>query len=245
MPGTTSISPFLMAQVREAFILGVRALASRTRRRADTNGFSERTLSAYILAMAAIEAFVNEVYFAEPHRRMLHDAPMWQLRADWLEKLDLREKILLLSHLVYERPFSRGAQPFQRLDTLVRIRNDLVHYKMEFREPKFLAELRREGIPLPPVPSPPGLEPVEGPWAQEVATTEGARWANNVAVEIVDALVALTPDSESAFRERRLDRFGTYSQYTFIGEMARMLASNFVPITTEDRDRAFAALEVS
>jgi hypothetical protein len=132
--------------------------------------------------------------------------------------------------------------PLQGFHTLVRVRNEVVYYKMEFGTPKFVSELTQRGIALSFEP-PPGWAEVPTAWAVALSSTEGIRWAHNTACSIVGELSRLAPESETEFDGRRLSRFGSFTEYRSVGSMAETLAMNFTPMTDAEIARLFAALD--
>ncbi len=146
-------------------------------------------IPAYIVAVAAVEAFVNEAFLSEFASRTLRDDV---LPTDFAEKLDLGLKLILLPHLAFGRALSKDKQPYQDMAQLIRLRNELVHYKMGAEPPRPVRDLAQRGIA---VRVPPEQEESGGPhpWADRVSTLEGIRWANNTACAVVSALVNLIP----------------------------------------------------
>jgi hypothetical protein len=144
---------------------------------------------ALISAVAAVEAFINEVTFGSPVRLYFKDSPLWSLDQDWLQEIDVRAKLVIIPQLLFGKTFNRGEQPFQNFTTLVKARNDVIHYKMEAKEPKYLADLQQKGIALTSV-----RWKVEQVWVHSLCCSEVIRWANNVVTAVAKGLVALIPE---------------------------------------------------
>jgi hypothetical protein len=148
------------------------------------NWYTAHAPAAYILATTSLEAFVNERFFA------LADVlgakyPVLDLDLeDELERLDLRTKVRLLPSIAAMKPLARGAQPYQDMATLVKIRNDLVHYKMGLRIPPYVRDLQQRGIALE------RKETALFAWTDAISTVEGIRWAHNTACAVIRALAA-------------------------------------------------------
>lgn len=80
----------------------------------------EASRSAVILAVAALEAFINEA---------AREIPSWGREED---NMRLRSKWIVVPALLSGgATFDRGAQPFQGFHLLVKLRNSLVHPKPE------------------------------------------------------------------------------------------------------------------
>lgn len=149
-------------------------------------------IPAYIVAVASVEAFVNEVFLSEFASLILGEG---LLPADSADKLDLGLKLILLPHLAFGRTLSKDKPPYQDMALLIRLRNELVHYKMGAKPPKAVRDLAQRGIA---VRVPPEQEESGGPhpWADRVSTPEGIRWANNTACATVCALLGLFPPAK-------------------------------------------------
>lgn len=154
--------------------------------------YTSLAIPSYILATAAMEAFLNEVFLSSFGRLALGSTPdEVDMRSD-LEKLDLSSKLIEVPRVVLGRSLNRGQQPHQDMTLLIQLRNELVHYKMKEKPPKAVRVLAQRHIvsPVPP-------EQEEGgphPWGDRVSTLEGIRWAHNTICETAVALLNLIPD---------------------------------------------------
>ncbi|ATC63448.1 hypothetical protein CMV30_05490 [Nibricoccus aquaticus] len=124
-------------------------------------------------------------------RAAFSESPLWSIRDDTVEKMELKTKLIVVSHLLFGSSFREGVAPFQDFSTLVRIRNDVTHWKMDFAEPKYLPPLVQRGIAI----SHPDSKSGHGdyPWPSKLSTLQGIRWAHNVACQILRALHQLVP----------------------------------------------------
>lgn len=73
-----------------------------------------------VFAALTAEAFINHYAFAKLTGSYFKN---------YLDKLDLRVKWIVIPRLVTGQFLDPGSQPIQRLAHLVKLRNDLVHYK--------------------------------------------------------------------------------------------------------------------
>lgn len=155
------------------------------------NWHTDHALAAYVLAVASVEAFINEVFVGPPvlARQGQTVAGPLDIEGD-LEGLDLRTKLVLLPQLAFGKTLSRDRQPYQDMAMLIKARNDLVHYKMRDRAPKYVAQLLQRGIAL--VPERDLCDPAGhlfgAAWTRVISTVEGIRWAHNTACATVMAL---------------------------------------------------------
>jgi hypothetical protein len=157
------------------------------------NGFTELAAPAYIVSVAAIEAFVNEVFISEVSRGFEED-PLRNLDDRWLERLDVGVKLTLIPQLLYGSTLDKGRQPYQDMALLIKLRNDFVHYKMDERPPSYVSQLEQMKVALPRVPN-----AGNHPWPWKVLSSEGIRWANNTMCATAKALLALVPPTSWRF----------------------------------------------
>ncbi len=117
--------------------------ADRTKHRAYVTG-------AVLSAVAALEASINELYLeANDQNKMalagLSDPIIANLATEWsnVEPYELLDKYQAALKTAGNPEFDRGSLPFQDVDSLVYLRNALVHYKPEWdNEAKVHAKLR-------------------------------------------------------------------------------------------------------
>lgn len=97
--------------------------------------------SALFTTVAFLEALVNEIFAdaAQPNRGNLAamDKKVLPLLAgigesDFVQKSSVLTKFDILLRAAQKEPIPRGKNPYQDLDTAIRLRNELVHYKPEF-----------------------------------------------------------------------------------------------------------------
>ena len=200
-------------------------MACRARDRAlaaQGQGPREDALVAIILAVVTTEAFINElaeyisivkeaglpvgvpaslVAFSAAHREAESGHGSTQL------------KYTLAAALIDGRPFDRGANPFQDFQTLVRLRNDIMHLKpkdqfdpaksMISEPPKYVAALQARGLAL-------SEAGVSYSWFDVVQTKEMAVWACETARSIVLDVLRRLPSGS-------LDRgTGTFAMFSYL-----------------------------
>lgn len=82
----------------------------------------DRSMTAIVLLVQALEAFIN----VEAHSRL--SPALWRA----VERMDLQAKWLVVTRLATGQEWNQGQQPFQDFYQLIKLRNDLVHYKPHF-----------------------------------------------------------------------------------------------------------------
>ena len=191
-----SISTLLIEEVRLSCIKCLEDLKSGNFAVDGDNSVSFHAMSAYVLAVCALEAVMGELLsISYDTSHILIEFP---LSKDDLEKLDLRQKYLLIPHLLWGKTFVRGEEPFQSFDALVKVRNDLVHYKMKAygagNDPKYWKLLEAKNIPLNiPSTTERGTPVIQG-ISTKVLTKNGAFWAHNTACDMVQKLLEFADD---------------------------------------------------
>jgi len=190
-----SISQELLGNCRDSFYRALPYVLTNNGVRFGVNGYAPHLLPAYISAVASIEAFVNESLLSPMTLLPLKDSPFRKLGTDWLDKIDLRQKVLVIPELLFGWTFDSSAQPYQDFCLLVKVRNDLTHYAFSQTNPRYVRSLKERGIFLYH-----DLErnsKIENPWAQDASCTEGIRWAHNVVCDIATKIIENAKDSAS------------------------------------------------
>lgn len=84
----TTISGQLIGQVEHWFHEALKYLTSGkvSVHKDIKNGYSIMALPAYIVAVAAVEAFTNESYLSPIAHTLLKGSSLYELRDDWLER---------------------------------------------------------------------------------------------------------------------------------------------------------------
>ncbi|MBW8010303.1 MAG: hypothetical protein FVQ83_03540 [Chloroflexi bacterium] len=195
----TTISKELLIHSRNIYSDAIKYLASNKKNIYGFNGRVNNALSAYILSVASFEAFFNELFFTKLSRHKYQKSAIWDLGIEWLSKLPLEKKVVLMSQSLFGDSFKTDSQPYQDFHMLVRVRNSLVHYK-HLSTPNFIKPLIDRNIALPePVfdnlPEDANVAPQ--PWTWKISSTEGIRWSINTVCYMVKELGELISSSKS------------------------------------------------
>lgn len=184
---STSISGDLIRHVRKCLDLSLEHVASGRGARHGMNAHSIYAYPAYICAVAAVEAFLNESLFGRTSQIVCSGSELWS-HPD-LERKDLRTRLTEAPRMLFGSALQKGDRFFQEFDTLVGVRNDLTHYKMDEVVPDYVEALDRRGVAIRAVNSL-GADYL---WVDKVSSVRGVQWANNTAAAMVDALVGAVP----------------------------------------------------
>ena len=209
-----TLSGTLIERARLAYVRCVQERLSEHVFTIEDNNYSENAIDVFILSVTALEAFINEAAFSP----MARSTSRLAMVGDMLEDLDIRRKYVLVPQLAWGQTYDPGVQPYQDFEMLVRLRNDLVHYKMKFyshgQEPGYAKTLSQRGLLL--LPKPPDLQ-ARFPWPTELLTSKAALWAHNTACRMVRSFIAMADEETTElhgslankFREIPLDYWKT------------------------------------
>ena len=189
---STTISGDLISHTREIMESAIRYALNGKGVKHGYNAFAPHAISAYIITVAAFEAFLNEILLSPFARNLYRDSSIWDLSSDFIEKMELKAKTIILPKLLFGQSYSKNKQPFQDFSMLVRIRNDIVHYKMK-GEPKYVSTLVDKNVAMSAAKS---KEDGDYPWPNKLSTTEGIRWANNTICKMVKELGTFIPEKK-------------------------------------------------
>jgi hypothetical protein len=94
-----SLSQDFIFHVRKIYDMTLEDIASGKVVKYGINGYSHHALSAYIMAVAAVEALVNEAFLSQGPRMMMEGSPLKNLPTNWAEKLELGVKLILVPQI--------------------------------------------------------------------------------------------------------------------------------------------------
>ena len=156
----------------------------------DDNNYSRYALDAIILSVAALEALLNEVALSPLALTLRRAEPALES----LERLGISDKYLLVPFVLWQTTFDPSIPPFQDFACLVKVRNDLVHYKMPFAvlrqeakylKPDYLRALATRRLLIEPPRSTGSLG-----WPDNLCSAKVALWAHTTACRMAKALMA-------------------------------------------------------
>ncbi len=144
----------------------------------------------YVLAVAAVEAFLGEMYSNPLNKEYFAGTRIYELTPNEIKKMSILKKLYDLPLLASERTFKKDEQPYADMELLIKVRNAIVHYGMTDEAPTFLKTLRDRGY---------ALTWSNLPWTFAISTTEGLRWAHNTACGTIRCLFDFLPDKFPPF----------------------------------------------
>jgi len=188
---STTISFELIMRVREFYTMAYQEISSNERKQVmPDNGITDYAIPSYILSVAAVEAFMNEMFLFYYGSGFLKGTSFEKLSQDEIkkfrEKKSLGEKLLKIPELAFDQEvFNSNHQPFQDMNYLIKVRDSFVHYKMAIEpEDKGIFDyLVRKEVALKSPNNPSRF------WANDLCTFEGIRWAHNTALKIIKDII--------------------------------------------------------
>ncbi len=241
---TVTISGDLIENVRALYQLAVREISRGRVSQHGLNAYTDYALSSYILCVAAVEAFVNEALLSDQVAWITGGSALWRLRREWLERLELRDKLILVTQLLFGEALDPGKQPLQDFVLLLKVRNEVVHYKRG-APPKFINEFVARGLALsarfreehPDA-------PLAQPWAWDLQCTEGIRWAHNTACRIAQDLAARVPAELDEYTKRHGEAIAKLEDFQFLRDSLRSQVANFEELSELAARSLFRSLGV-
>lgn len=242
MPNVT-ISSSLLAHAKWLLNCGMKAAASGgvLVDRASRNCYTDFAVPSYIISAISVEAFLNEMFLGDWARSVLRNSPLFAIDKDVLEKLRIDDRIVLVAKLHFGATVNRGEQPYQDFALLLKIRNALVHYKMDGHMPSFFRASQINQLMLPSArPERTGGSP-QMPWVWAISTTEGIRWAYNTAVAMIRYLIDLPPATQEEYESRHLMNGATLANLNTFKGLPGSFQSFVMPIEESQRDADWCA----
>lgn len=184
------ISWSLFLHLQEMYKTGVDSLTQQQPfRRVKLNGFYPYGLSAFPLAVAAWEAFLNENCMSIAIESEYPSTVLWDIR-EQAEKWDTKLKAYLVPKLLLGKTFDKAIQPYQDFLLLVEIRNHIVHFRLEDAPTRSLRDLAQRKITLIPP------RDTHYSWPLQLQSTEAVRWSINTVAKMVQALTHFFPEGQ-------------------------------------------------
>ncbi|MBA7561621.1 hypothetical protein ES708_03260 [subsurface metagenome] len=197
MPAT--ISGTLLGQAKAACNICVAEGKSGLVFATKDNNYSTYAMNVYFLSVATAEAFMNEVVFLNHHWK--HDAKSKALLEEITEIESPLQKYSELPVKLWGKELDKSRPPYQDFYHLVKIRNEITHYRMEPSKfaKDYLQYLGDRKVLL----GTPGqfgfghLDPV--------LNTKAAEWAYNTVCRVAKQLIELAEDETKPFIKENLN----------------------------------------
>lgn len=194
--GAQTISGSLINQVRLLYETTLNNwFGKRNTIQQGINVYTDSALPSFIISVAAIESLINEIFLSDLSKHyILGNSPFYQIDTGSLERMEINQKLLLFPYLAFGTTLDKSTQPYQDFATLVKLRNEIVHYKMKSVPPKFFQNLsdRKIALQLTQKNKTDNEHHVQF-WISEINCSEAMRWGYNTVCETVFALTKVVP----------------------------------------------------
>jgi hypothetical protein len=180
---TESISYDLIASIRYTYSLAPQVRATHPLK----TPFAFQT---YIVACAAVESFVNEMFLSEWSLAVLDAVFHKRISRTQVKKnqWNFAKRILELPRAYFGKTLNEADSPYRDMKYLIALRNDIVHYEMSFEDSPNQQDLLQYLQDIGVTAGDP-----EDRWTDQVTTLNGMRWAHNTACGTIKAIVRLAP----------------------------------------------------
>lgn len=196
---SATISDALLGQARAAYKRCVVDGKSGSVFATKDNNYSTFAMSVYILSVAAAEAFMNEVVFLNHHWK--HDVKSKALLEEFIEIESPLQKCSELPLKLWGKELDKSGPPYQDFYHLVKIRNEITHYRMEpSRFAKDYLQYLGDRKVLLGTPGRFGFGHLD-----LVLNTKAAKWAYNTTCCLAKQLIDLAQDETKPFIKETLN----------------------------------------
>jgi hypothetical protein len=147
---------------------------------------TQQGITAFPIAVAVWESILNEMFFPDLIKYDYNGNLLFEISSE-AEKWDLKTKTLMFPKFLFGRTFDNSTHVFANFQTIIQIRNNIIHYKHSLFEgpDKALKYLRNIKVSYPKP------EDVGCPWHMELGSTECVRFCVNTISALVKELSGL------------------------------------------------------
>lgn len=202
VPVLTSISVQVRTDFTYHFLRGAFLLARRSSTIEETSlsepigsdVTAEHTacvVGAILQAVAAMEADISEVTAYGPTHHLGSNQMDQKSKAllspiaDVIDRQPILRRFTIVLHLLGKHPINAGSTEWQNVDLLIRLRNEIVHYKSlwndEMSRKKFIKQLQSLKHNRPPF-----VDPLTTYFPHHCLNADCAAWAANSALRFLD-----------------------------------------------------------
>lgn len=146
-------------------------------------------VTSFVMATAVWESFLNETFMADHISHIYRNNILYDIQ-DECEKWNILTKTVMYPKFLFGRRFNKSTELYSRLNSMIQIRNNIVHFKYSAYEgpEKPLKNLRALNVSYEKSLG------IECPWHLEISSTECIRFCVNVINELVTEIAKLADD---------------------------------------------------
>lgn len=172
-----------------------------------------QVLETIILVAASLEAFINE-YIDTKSRELSHKSEHREM-ACLLNKLTddkvgLKLKWQSVPKMMWQKQFREDREPWKDFNVLIKLRNDLMHYKGKLHSRDYMPSyLEHVGHLMSKYVKPEGdLFGPSDDWVDRLCNYEVAKWAYNTGVGMINQLLDFGDEQTKDISSWMLERSG-------------------------------------
>ena len=161
--------------------------------------YTANAIDAVIYSHIALEVFLNEIimYQKKIFRKQVGDI---------FRSFNIQQKCVFIPLYFWGKEFEKTNVLYQNVLTLVRLRNALIHYDMEYYKfgegPRVIKALNNQNLLLTT-----GKEHFEYDWVHRISTNKVAYWAYDTACRAARKIIELSDDVLSWLKETTHENF--------------------------------------
>ena len=190
--------------------------------RVGINGITPRAISSFPLAVATWEAYLHEVLLNPQIQKENKGNIIWEM-SETIDKWDVKTKTFMIPKFLLKKTFDKSKAPFQNFEKLVKVRNSIVHYKMDKPPKDVIAYFEKNKIVIERT----GYK--QRHWTNKITTSESIRWSINVIAEMVKTLNLLFPAEEKPMLSQVFSIIDNKEVYKIFKDRNVDPKSNFIP----------------
>lgn len=141
----TSLSSQLHGTLRDLFFREFKNYYKHDNKISELNAFTPSALIFFPMAVNVWESIINEVFLSWKTERNFKDNPTIHL-FDEIEWWTLEKKTTKLTKCFLEKNFDTNTKVYKKFQSILKIRNDIVHYKLKEYPAKRLKPLIEFGV---------------------------------------------------------------------------------------------------
>ncbi|MBL7835910.1 MAG: hypothetical protein JNM67_00190 [Bacteroidetes bacterium] len=191
---TNGLSFILFSNLQRLYFSELELNLSKKQPRNKFHGSSIQAINAFPIALATWEALLNEQFIEGPLTHLFPNNLLIQLKSE-AEKWDIKKKTLYYPKFFFCNTFDKSSVNFANFNSLIQIRNNILHYKNSLYEgpENAIKNLRSLDVTYPITNN------ISCPWIMELFSTECIRFCINCISRLVEELSMLQSEKSSTY----------------------------------------------
>lgn len=192
-------------------------LLIRCKRRATSASRNNRTtalrevIGIIIMVSASMEAFINEFCLGKAGDLEAEGYEDHFLKNLIEKNVEIRLKWRIVPQLLWQSSFDITRSPWQDFDVLIKLRNDFLHYKGEYRDvgwiPNYLSHIRHLLSPVIQGGETSILQ-ASSDWIDRLCNIQVAKWAFNTGIKMINQFLEFADEDSKSQYSWLMERLG-------------------------------------